>query len=198
MFLRKKKRIPGLNTTATADISFMLLIFFLLASSMDTDKGLARQLPPPQDSLNVQELMVKQRNVLEIAIDATDQLTLGGEPITHNELTERIATFVANATNDVSMPEKSRREVFLLGAVDVSDRHVLSIEVDRATSYDAYFQMQNAIVRAYARLRNQLAHQRFGRAYADCSREEREAIGMVYPQRISERVTATAEEGGEP
>lgn len=197
MFLRKKKRIPGLNTTATADISFMLLIFFLLASSMDTDKGLARQLPPPQDSLNVQELMVKQRNVLEIAIDAADQLTLGGEPVNHNELTERIATFVANSANDATMPEKSRREVFLLGTVDVSDRHVLSVEVDRETSYDAYFQMQNAIVRAYARLRNQLAHQRFGRAYADCSREEREAIGMVYPQRISERVT-TAEEGGEP
>ena len=197
MFLRKKKRIPGLNTTATADISFMLLIFFLLASSMDTDKGLARQLPPPQDSLNVQELMVKQRNVLEIAIDADNQLTLGGDPITHTALTERIAEFVANAANDPTMPEKSRRAVFLQGEMEVSDRHVLSIQVDRKTSYDAYFQMQNAIVRAYARLRNQLAHQRFGRAYADCSREEREAIGMVYPQRISERVT-TAEKGGEP
>ncbi len=198
MFERKRRRVPGLNTTATADISFMLLIFFLLASSMDTDKGLARQLPPPQDQHTEQEMVVKQRNVLEIALDADNQLTLGGDPITHTALTERIAEFVANAANDPTMPEKSRRAVFLLGEMEVSDRHVLSIQVDRKTSYDAYFQIQNAIVRAYARLRNQLAHQRFGRAYADCTKEERDAISMVYPQRISERVPESAEEGGEP
>ena len=89
MFERKRRRVPGLNTTATADISFMLLIFFLLASSMDTDKGLARQLPPPQDQHTEQEMVVKQRNVLEIALDADNQLTLGGDPITHTALTER-------------------------------------------------------------------------------------------------------------
>ena len=48
MFERRRKKVPGLNTTSTADISFMLLIFFLVTSSMDTDKGLPRQLPPPQ------------------------------------------------------------------------------------------------------------------------------------------------------
>lgn len=191
MFRRKKKkqRVPGLNMTATADISFMLLIFFLVASSMDTDKGLSRQLPPPRDSQMEQDMQVKQRNVLEITLDANDKLSIGGETIENAaELTNRIAEFVANANNDPSLPEKSRRDVHLLGVTEVSDRHILSLQVDRDATYDAYFQMQDAIVRAYARLRNQLAHQRFGRTYVQCTKEEREAIGMVYPQRISENV----------
>ena len=197
MFERKRKRVPGLNTTATADISFMLLIFFLVASAMDTDKGLPRQLPPPQDNKVEQDLHVKQRNIMEIRIDGHDQLTIDRQPATPEELTSRIADFVANTQNVADMPEKSRREVHLLGLVEVSDRHILSVQVDRNTSYDAYFQMQNAIVAAYARLRNELAVKRFRRSYTSCRAEEREAINMVYPQRISED-TPTEEEGGEP
>ncbi len=190
MLKRERKRIPGLNTTATADISFMLLLFFLMTSSLDTDRGLARQLPPPDLNKTEQDMMVKKRNVLEIALDAHNQLMLGDDLLQPEELTSRVADFVANASNDPSMPEKSLREVNLLGLVEVSDRHVLSIDVNREATYDAYFQMQNAIVRAYARLRNQLAKKQFGRPYAQCSQEEREAIGMVYPQRISENVTS--------
>ena len=59
MFRRRKRDIPGLNTTSTADISFMLLIFFLVTSSMDTDKGLPRQLPPPDDSTRQEEVEIK-------------------------------------------------------------------------------------------------------------------------------------------
>ena len=70
MFSRPKRRVPGLNTTSTADISFMLLIFFLVTSSMDSDKGLARQLPPPQNEQVEQELKVKERNVLKITLTA--------------------------------------------------------------------------------------------------------------------------------
>ena len=174
----------------------MLLVFFLVASSMDTDKGLPRQLPPPQDSTTVQDMRVKQRNVMEIRIDANDQLTVDGEATTANELTKRVMEFVANAHNDPSKPEKSRREVNLLGLTEVSDRHVLSIQVDRQTSYDAYFQMQNAIVLGYARLRNQLAIKRFGHSLAACSQEERDALSMVYPQRISESTPTQAGKGG--
>ncbi len=186
MFRRPKKRMPGLNTTSTADISFMLLIFFLVTSSMDTDKGLPRQLPPPQDETHEQELMVKERNVLELRLDAVDQLTIGGEPSSVDELTQRVMEFVANAKNAPSLPEKSTRDVNFFGRIQVSDRHVISIQVDRHTTYNAYFNMQNAIVAAYGRLRNQLALQHFGHSYAECSPDEREAVNIVYPQRISE------------
>ena len=186
MFHRSSRKIPGLNTTSTADISFMLLIFFLVTSSMDTDKGLPRQLPPPQNEQQEQELMVKERNVLELQLDANDQLTIAGEPATLEELRGRVELFVANRSNDPALPEKSVRDVHLLGRTEVSDRHVISIQVNRRTSYDAYFKMENAIVSAYNSLRNELAQRRFGHSLAKCSAEERDALSMVYPQRISE------------
>ncbi len=186
MFKRPRRRIPSLNTTATADISFMLLIFFLVTSSMDTDKGLTRQLPPPQQEEHEVDMKVKERNVLIIKIDEHDQLTCGGEATSPEELTERIKTFVANKDNDPTLPEQSVREVNFFGQCAVSDRHILSIQVDRQTSYDAYFQLQNAIVAAYRQLRNELAIKRFGRPYSKCTPDQRQAIGMVYPQRISE------------
>jgi len=187
MFERKKRnRVPKLNTTATADISFMLLIFFLVTSSMDSDKGLQRQLPPPQQEEVVTEIKVKERNVLRINIDAHDHLTCNDEPITHDALTERIRTFVANKERKEDLPEMSTREVNYFGLCEVSDRHILLLQVDRETSYDAYFQLQNAIVRAYNQLRDEIAQQQFHKSLTNCTPNERAAINMVYPQRISE------------
>lgn len=186
MFERRKRKVPGLNTTSTADISFMLLIFFLVTSSMDTDKGLPRQLPQLKDEKKEVELKVKERNVLEIRLDARNAMTCNGEPTTNEELTERIKAFVANEADDPTLPEKSTREINCFGICQVSDRHILSIKVDRQTSYDSYFQLQDAIVKAYRQLRNELALKKFGKPLARCSKIQREAIGMVYPQRISE------------
>jgi len=186
MFKRRRSEVPTLNTTSTADISFMLLIFFLVTSSMDTDKGLPRQLPPPEDITEQQEVEVKKRNVMELQLDANDQLTCNGEPLTTDELTRRVAEFVANKQELASLPEKSEREVHLLGRCRVSDRHIITVKADRQTTYNAYFNMQNAIVRGYATVRNELARQRFGHGLAQCSQEERDALTMVYPQRISE------------
>ena len=183
---RNKKIVPGLDTTSTADISFMLLIFFLMTSSMDSDKGLPRQLPPPEDEHLEQELLVKERNVMEISIDAANRLTCNGEEVTPAVLTDRVAEFVANETDDPSLPEKSTRELSLVGLCQVSDRHVLSIQVDRHTTYDAYFRVQNAIVAAYSRLRDNFSLRQFHHPYAQCSDNERDVIGLVYPQRISE------------
>ena len=188
MFQRKKRETPGLDTTSTADISFMLLIFFLVTSSMDTDKGLARQLPMPEDQTEEQELVVKRRNVMELCLDAGGRLTCDGDTLSTDELTSRIEDFVANASDDPLKPERSEREVHLLGRCKVSDRHVIFLNVSPEATYDAYFQLQNAIVAAYSHLRNSLAQQHFQHDYKDCTQEQRDAVAMVFPQRISERV----------
>ena len=138
--------MPELNSTSTADISFMLLIFFLVTSSMDTDKGLARQLPQPDSQLEEQDLLVKKRNVMQLKLDADNRLTCNGEPITTDDLTLSVADFVANEAGNTEKPEMSEREVHLLGKCMVSDRHVIFIEVDPKAAYYAYFEMQNAIV----------------------------------------------------
>lgn len=185
-----------LDATSTADISFMLLIFFLVTSSMDTDKGLARQMPPPDETTEQQDLLVKERNVMALQLDDQGRLTCNGDTLGVGELAERVARFVENATDDPSLPEKSLRELHLLGRCRVSDRHLITMDVSREASYDAYFQMQNAVARGYYSLRNKLARQRFGQAYDKCSPEQRDVIAMVYPQRISELLPQ--QEGGEP
>ena len=100
--LRERKRthrVPELNTTSTADISFMLLTFFLVTTSMDSDNGMSRQLPPmpQQKEQTVQE--VKRRNVLIIGIGADNGITCNGKPVEMDALRGRVAEFVDNAGN---------------------------------------------------------------------------------------------------
>ena len=190
MFRRRfTSDMPQLDTTSTADISFMLLIFFLVTSSMDTDKGLARQLPPPDDETEeLRDVQVKERNVLAVTLSDDGSLTCGDERVTTDELANRVEAFVANANDDPLLPEMTLREVHLLGMQRVSDRHVITITASPKATYDAYFQMQDAIVRGYNRLRNQLALSSFSHPLAQCTAEERDAIALVFPQRISERI----------
>ncbi|MBR6190339.1 MAG: biopolymer transporter ExbD, partial [Prevotella sp.] len=82
MFIRRKHRdIPELNTTSTADISFMLLVFFLVTSSMDSDKGLGRKLAP-LDEQQVEMRDVHRSDVLQIRIDERDSLYCDDKAVT--------------------------------------------------------------------------------------------------------------------
>lgn len=187
MFNRLRRRdFPQLNTTSTADISFMLLTFFLVTTSMDTDKGLMRRLPPATPQEEVREVSVRQRNVLDISLESGDVLRCDGKVVGFKELASRVEAFVENRGNTADKPEKRVRDIPLLGRCAVTDRHLISVKAADNASYDAYFRMQNAIVAAYSRLRNRLAQARFGHPLAQCTPEEREAVCTYYPQRISE------------
>ena len=169
---RYRRQIPELNTTSTADISFMLLIFFLVTSSMDTDKGLMRQMAPPP--LEQQEPMdINKSLVMRVALDDKDQLTCDDKTVTLDELGEAV----------IAMASVNRTE------------HVVSVQADRNTSYEAYFKLQNTIVGAYQTLREQYAQQHYGKHYLRCNSEERQMINEYYPLRISE---SPIEEGGRP
>ena len=165
MFRWKHRDVPELNTTSTADISFMLLVFFLVTSSMDTDKGLGRTLTPVDEQQEQRD--INRSNVLEVRIDANDVLYCDDQVVTSEELQQQVESFVA-----------SRQ----------TDQHVIAVETDRHTSYNAYFEMQNAIVRAYRQLREKMALQQYGHSFAQCSEAQRDAIRQRYPQKISEGV----------
>ena len=169
---RYRQQIPELNTTSTADISFMLLIFFLVTSSMDTDKGLLRQMaPPPVEQQQPQD--INRELVMQVALDAHDQLTCDGTAVSLEQLGEAV----------------------MAKALVSRTGHVISVQADRETSYEAYFQMQNTIVNAYQTLRERYAHEQFGKSYARCNADERTAVNDYYPQRISE---VPIQEGGRP
>jgi biopolymer transport protein ExbD len=129
-FQRRQREIPELNTTSTADISFMLLVFFLVTSSMDTDHGLPRQLAPMDDQRQEQRDL-NRSNVLQISIDDNDQLACDGKTVTLDELRQQVESFLASRQNN---------------------QYVIAVETGRKTSYNAYFEMQNSIVAAYRKL----------------------------------------------
>ena len=98
---KKKKKMPGLNTSSTADISFMLLIFFLVTTSMDTDMGLARRLPkPPEPDQEDATMDIKARNILYVRLNAAGQLWIQDEMNFGygdiRELRPRVKEFVKN------------------------------------------------------------------------------------------------------
>lgn len=184
---RKKRKVPGLNASSTADISFILLVFFLVVTSMDTDTGLARRLPPPpEDDQQEAEIDVKERNVLNVKVNAAGQLLCGGDFIEITELCNKAKEFVKNDANSPNLPEKHVKNIPLLGTCAVTDKHVISVQTDRGTSYNVYFQVQNELVRAYNELRDELSVAKFGRKFEALDDEHKTAIREYYPQKISE------------
>ena len=188
---KKKRKVPGLNASSTADISFILLIFFLITTSMDTDMGLARRLPqPPEDEEVKQELKIKERNVMEVRINAQGYLWVkdgtASSYVDIRELRARAKQFIKNENNLSILPEKHPINIPLLGMCALTDKHVISVQTDRGTPYNMYFQVQNELVAAYNELRDELSKQKFGRIYAALSDEQKVAIRTYYPQKISE------------
>lgn len=184
---KKKRKIPGLNTSSTADISFMLLIFFLVTTSMDTDQGLGRTLPkPPEDDQLNNEIKVKERNILNIRINKDNYLMIGDDYVTVDDVKERAKEFIANKKGLSNLPELKPKKIKLLGNRMITENHVISVQTDRGTSYGVYFKVQDALVAAYNELRDELAKEEFGYRYEFCTKEQQEAIREVYPQKISE------------
>ena len=184
---KRKRKVPGINASSTADIAFMLLIFFLITTSMDTDRGLARRLPPPpENEKQKDDIIVKERNVLQIRLNKDDQLMIGGEWSDIKQLREKAKEFIANPKDDPNMPEKHAKTLPFFGNVMITEKHVISVQNDVGTSYDAYFQVQNELVAAYNELRDELAKSQFGKPLAECTEEQKEAISDYYPQKISE------------
>ena len=188
---KKKKKVPGLNQSSTADISFILLIFFLITTSMDTDMGLARRLPrPPEENQEDATMDIKSRNILYVRINSARQLWVKDEMESGYEdlknLRNRVKECVKNEKNLSKYPEKHVKNIDILGQCFVTDKHVISVQTDRGTPYAVYFEVQNELVAAYNELRNELSKQKFGRPYDALGDEEKVAVRAYYPQNISE------------
>ena len=131
IFRRKHREVPELNTTSTADISFMLLVFFLVTSSMGSDRGLGRKLSPMDDPQRQEQQDISRSNVLEVRLDEHDVMYCDDRQVTRQELQQQVESFLASR---------------------MTDQYVIAVETDRKTSYNAYFEMQDAIVAAYHKL----------------------------------------------
>lgn len=179
------KKIPEINSGSMADISFLLLTFFLLTSSIDTDMGITRRLPPPPDPTQ-KPPEIKKRNIFTVLVNANDQLLVNGEPGDIRTLKDKAKEFLANPYNSESLPEKTVKYIDLIGNVEVS-KGVISLQNDRGTSYNMYIQVQNELTAAVNELRDKLSKEKFGKKFDDLKDEQkREAIQKAIPVSISE------------
>lgn len=185
-----KRTVPEVNSSSTADIAFLLLIFFLITTSMDTDMGLARQLPPmPDEEEQINdEIKIKERNILKIMINRHNELMYDDEVIPVNKLREKAKEFIANPYNENNKPEKQVVQVPYFGDYMVTKNHVISVANDGDTSYRVYFEVQNELVAAYNELRDEISLEKWQKKYNALSEDQQKAVRMIYPQKISEAV----------
>jgi biopolymer transport protein ExbD len=183
----KKRKTPGINGSSSADIAFMLLIFFLITTSMDTDKGLARRLPPPvPKDQKKQDVDINKRNLLIVLINSNNEILCGDQFVDIKQLKDKVKEFIDNPYNDANKPEKVEEDVPFFGKIMTAKKHVISLQNDRGTEYQAYISVQNELAKAYNELRDDLSKKKFGMAFAELDEEQQKAVQQVYPQKISE------------
>ena len=180
------KKTPAINSSSTADIAFLLLCYFLMTTTMGSQTGLSRRLPPmPDPNQKVEDQKVNRRNIIIVKINSADRILAGSEPIDVSQLKDKIKIFLTNPLDDPSLPDKEIKEIKGLGNRPVS-KGVISLQNDRGTSYQAYIAVQNELVKAVNELRDEASMREFGKKFAALDEERQGIIKELVPQQISE------------
>lgn len=181
---RKNRGVPEINQSSLADIAFMLLIFFLVTTTMDVDSGIYRKLPqwisedqkPPD---------INERNVFVVGINKNNDLFVEGAYAQVSELKERVKEFITNPLEKSNLSEKELKLVEGIGEIERS-KGVVSLTNDRGTDYGQYIAVQNELVAAFNELRNEFSMARFGKKFDALDETMQEAVRDAVPTAISE------------
>jgi len=169
-----KRELQEINAGSMADIAFLLLVFFLVATSMESNYGIRRKLPPPPDPhIKEPPPVVKKRNVLEIFINGQDQMMIEEKPAEITDVKKIAIDFITNNGKD---PESS----------DNPQKAVVSLKHSRETSYKEYLSVYNELLAAYNELRDKYAKKKYGKAFDLLTEEQQKEVKDVFPQKIAE------------
>lgn len=180
------RSVQEINAGSMADIAFLLLIFFLVTTSMSVDSGIQRILPPiaPEDQKD-QGVDVNKRNLMLVFVSAQDAIMVGGQRMDITMIKDKVKEFILNPYNEPNLPTKKDAEIELLGVYPVSEG-VVSLQNDRGTSYNTYIKVQNELTRAFNEVRNEVSNQKFGKDFSELDDAQRTAITKAVPLKISE------------
>ncbi len=182
-----KRKLQEINAGSMADIAFLLLIFFLVTTTMDVDTGLMRGLPPiPDKDQPENQDQIKERNVFVVKINKFDQLLVENKPMDIHQLREKAKEFIANPEDLDNLPAKDYKDLPFFGRVYVPKNPIISLQNDRGTSYGTYLMVQNEILAAKNELRNELSLQKFGNKYDDLEEDQQKAVKKYYTAVLSE------------
>lgn len=183
--MRLKRKIPPINSSSSADIAFLLLIFFLLTTSLEKERAFSRSLPEKREEPGKAK-EVKERNIFELTACADNSLLYRGEKITPEDLRNSAKLFISNPYDDIHLPEKFETDVPGFGKYRITENHLFLIHISREAQYQTYVSVQSEINAAYNELRNNLSFQKWGKRYAELSSERQNAVMQIYPYKISE------------
>lgn len=182
-----KKSTPGINTSSTADIAFLLLCYFLMTTTMGSQTGLSRRLPPMADAnQQTQDQKINRRNIVLVRINSANKVFAGSEPIEIPYLKDKMKEFLSNPQNLASLPEQEMKLIEGWGRTVPVSKGVISLQNDRGTSYSTYIAVQNELVKAVNELRDEFARANFGKPYSRLSEEQQGWVKKAVPQNISE------------
>ena len=171
---RSRRGLPEINAGSMADIEFLLLIFFLVTTTMDQDTGIARKLPPmPEEEMQEDDSQIHAKNIYVVLINTQNQLLVEGELMDISQLKEGAKSFINNNGID---PNSS----------DSPEKAIISLQNDRGTEYMTYIRVQNELAAAYTDLRNNASLNKFGESFINLNKPQQKEIKKMYPQKISE------------
>jgi biopolymer transport protein ExbD len=180
-----KRALPEINAGSMADIAFLLLIFFLVTTTMDVDSGINRKLPPwtpPEEMPDTPP--VKKKNIFTVLVNSSNQLLVEDDYMEIRDLRDATKQFLNN--NGDGSCTYCQGAAKSIASSDNPLKAIVSLQNDRGTSYKMYIAVQNELAAAYNELREELAQRRYGKTFDDLSVEEQNEIKDAYPQVISE------------
>jgi len=193
-----KRAAPEVNAGSMADIAFLLLIFFLVTTTIETDTGISRKLPPIEDSDD--DVIIKQKNIFTVLLNGKDQLLVEDELMELKDIRKAAVEFLDNGGDGSCDYCRGKKDP---ASSDNPDKAIISLKNERETSYKMYISVQNELVAAYNELRNRRAleitngKQNFLEMQADYDnvnwvgnktklKEKIDQIKLEYPQKLSE------------
>lgn len=198
----RRKGAPEVNAGSMADIAFLLLIFFLVTTTIETDAGLDRMLPPiePPDT----DVIIKQKNIFTVNINKNGQLLVEDNLMNLKDLRKAAMAFLENNADGTCTYCKGKKEQ---SSSDNPTKAIISLKNDRETKYSTYITVQNELVGAYNDLRNREAQRLYGRDFTkmeaeylnpetpssirDDLKDKVKRIQDMFPQKLSEAETST-------
>lgn len=205
--MARRAGAPEVNAGSMADIAFLLLIFFLVTTTIETDAGLDRMLPPIEPP--EEDVVIKQKNIFQVNINKNGQLLADDELIEITQLRDKAMAFLDNGGAPQGSPDYCN---YCQGSRDASSsdspsKAIISLKNDRETKYSTYITVQNELVGAYNDLRDREAQRLYGKDFVDMEaeylnpetsddvkeelKEKVKRIQDLFPQKLSEAETTS-------
>ena len=198
----RRKGAPEVNAGSMADIAFLLLIFFLVTTTIETDAGLDRMLPPMEPP--EEDVVIRQKNIFTVNINKNGQLLVEDELMPLNNLRVAAVAFLENGADGSCDYCQGSKDP---ASSDNPSKAIISLKNDRETKYSTYITVQNELVGAYNDLRNRAAQRIFQRDFTDMESEylnpetpssvrdelkdKVKRIQDMFPQKLSEAETTS-------